>query len=89
MNLFSGPARATTKCIYVARAFGKVPQKQQAKGEPGVGLIGINQTSTNIAEDSFHLQKMVACTALHLMLVFLCKSYQCIYITIHLLRESS
>ena len=42
MNLFSGPARATTTCIYVARAFGKVPQKQQAKGEPGVGLIGIN-----------------------------------------------
>ena len=34
--------------------------------------------------------EMVACTALHLTLVFPCKSYQCIYSTyVHLLRESS
>ena len=64
--------------VYVARAVGKVPQKRKAKGEPGVGLIGINQRPI-IAVDSFHLKKMVACTAQHLTLFFPCKWYQCIY----------
>ena len=51
--------------VYAARAFGKVSQKQKAKGEPGVGLIDMNHRPI-IALDSFHLGKMVACT-LHLI----------------------
>ena len=68
--------------VYVARAVGKVPQKRKAKGEPGVGLIGINQRPI-IAVDSFHLKKMVACTAQHLTLFFHVFSLQVISMHLH------
>ena len=86
----AGAEKRFMKATYMLQELlAKFPKSKRPKASLVLDWLMPIKHRPNIAMDSFHLKKMMACMALHLMLVFPCTWYQCIYRTSTVLLESA
>ena len=86
----AGAEKRFMKATYMLpELLAKFPKSKRPKASLVLDWLMPIKHRPNIAVDSFHLKKMMAWMALHLMLVFPCTWYQCIYRTSTVLLESS